>query len=305
LFNKSKTELIRYPASKTGSSYTIPNIVKSIGDSAFDVCSGLINITVPDSVVSIGDSAFNKTAWYDNQPDGVVYAGKVACGYKGDIRYDSNTVIILKPGTIGIADEAFQPENEANYSGLIGVSIPNSVTNIGDRAFYCCTDLNNVTIPKSVVNIGEQAFGYWSSLDYMDKISDLTFSCFANSAGQRYAAENGFAYDILPESADNTASTATNENAATTIDGSTRTTSASTTVNGSTSAESASTTVNGSTSTAAATMSSNGSTSIPATTTTNSSGTSNRFIVWSVILTMVAFLTIAATAVLIITKKKK
>jgi hypothetical protein len=60
LYNKAKTELIQYPAGKTGSSFTIPNSVTSIGYFAFSGCTSLTSVTIPDSVTSIGDYAF---AW--------------------------------------------------------------------------------------------------------------------------------------------------------------------------------------------------------------------------------------------------
>ena len=41
---------------------------------------------------------------------------------------------------------------------LITVTIPNSVTSIGDFAFYCCSSLSSVTIPNSVTSIGDDAF---------------------------------------------------------------------------------------------------------------------------------------------------
>ena len=40
-------------------SITIPNSVTSIGESAFEGCSGLTSITIPNSVTSIGDWAFD------------------------------------------------------------------------------------------------------------------------------------------------------------------------------------------------------------------------------------------------------
>ena len=65
LFNKSKTELIRYPEGKTNTSYTIPDSVTSIGFYAFAFCSNLTNVTIPASVTNIGPYAF--TNWSSNQ----------------------------------------------------------------------------------------------------------------------------------------------------------------------------------------------------------------------------------------------
>ena len=112
-------------------SVTIPNSVTSIGSGAFSDCSGLTSVTIPNSVTSIGSSAFSGTAWYDNQPDGLVYAGNVAYKYKGTM--PANTSITLKEGTVGIAPYAFQ-----GCSGLTSVTIPNSVTSIGSYAFRYC-----------------------------------------------------------------------------------------------------------------------------------------------------------------------
>ena len=47
---------------------------------------------------------------------------------------------------------------------LISVSIPNSVTSIGDSAFSGCTELTSVSIPDSVTSIGEFAFGACAGL---------------------------------------------------------------------------------------------------------------------------------------------
>ena len=138
-------------------SVTISNSVTSIGECAFASCSSLTSVTIPNSVTSIGGYAFDGTAWYDNQPDGLVYAGKVAYKYKGTM--PEGTEIVIKDGTLGIADYAF-----CECSGLTSVTIPNSVTSIGDYAFYGCSSLTSVTIGNSVTSIGECAFASCSSL---------------------------------------------------------------------------------------------------------------------------------------------
>jgi hypothetical protein len=57
-----------------------------------------------------------------------------------------------------IGDRAFEG------CGLVSVTIPNTVTNIGDSAFDTCTNLTNVTIPYSVKSIGSEVFEYCTKL---------------------------------------------------------------------------------------------------------------------------------------------
>ena len=109
----------------------IPNSVTYIGSYAFSGCSSLTTINIPNSVTAIGYDAFSGTSWYDNQPDGLVYAGLVAYEYKGT--KPEGTTITLKEGTKGIADYAF-----SNCSNLAAINIPNSVTYIGEGAFSDC-----------------------------------------------------------------------------------------------------------------------------------------------------------------------
>ena len=155
-------------------SVTIPSSVISIGYGAFKGCRNLANITIPNSVIWIDTNAFNNTAWYNNQPDGVVYAGRIAYKCKGTMPEGTN--ITIKEGTYAIANEAFH-----NCNGLASVTIPGSVTLIGDSSFKGCGNLASVTISEGVVSIGKMAFRDCSSLESINipksitKIADGTF----------------------------------------------------------------------------------------------------------------------------------
>ena len=115
----------------------IPNSVTTIEWAAFCECSSLTSINIPNSVTTIGGIAFAGTAWYNNQPDGLIYAGLVAYEYKGMM--PSGTSITLRDGTLGIAGWAFD-----RCTGLTNVTIPNSVTYINYGAFYGCSGLTEI-----------------------------------------------------------------------------------------------------------------------------------------------------------------
>ena len=196
LFNKSKTELIAYPAGK-GTIYSIPSGTTSIGYSAFNYCKGLTDVTIPDSVTSIGWVAFDYCSSLTsvNIPDSVtsidsgafrhctglksVTIGNGFKGKIGDIFQFKNTG--LKNITIGNGVTSIDDETFYGCSSLTSVNIPNSVTSIGERAFYDCSSLTSVTIPDSVTSIGRSAFERCSRLtsvtipDSVTSIGDYTF----------------------------------------------------------------------------------------------------------------------------------
>ena len=148
-------------------SLVIPNSVTSIGKATFERCSSLTSVTIPNSVTSIGENAFDGTAWYNNQPDGLIYINKVAYEYKGTM--PTNTTIEIKDGTISISSYAF-----FNCSGLTSVAIPSSVTSIGDHAFSGCKGLASITIPSSVTSIGRYAFYSCSGLTSLSIPNSVT-----------------------------------------------------------------------------------------------------------------------------------
>ena len=133
----------------------ISDSVTSIGSSAFEYSTCLSSIDIPDSITYIGSNAFNDTLWFKNQPDGLIYVGKVAYRMKGSYP----TEVKIKDGTVSITDSAF-----FDCRSLTTIDIPESVTYIGNNAFRNCWNLASIEIPNSVTSIGKQAFYYCSKL---------------------------------------------------------------------------------------------------------------------------------------------
>lgn len=110
-------------------SVTIEDGVKSIAEGAFANCSALTTVEIAESVTSIDATAFDGSKWLENQPDGIVYAGKIAYKVKGTCPAS----VTLNADTVAIADGAFK-----NQTALTKIIIPETTT-IGADAFAGCT----------------------------------------------------------------------------------------------------------------------------------------------------------------------
>lgn len=156
LFNKLKTEIIKYPEGKKDTSCNIPKSVSSIGDGSFILSRNLTSIAIPSSVKSIGERAFNGCSGLTsiNIPDGVTNIGDNAFGHCNKLMS-----IKIPSGVTNISGSEF-----SDCIGLKSITIPNSVVSIGNSAFYGCSSLESITIPSSVTSIGSGAFYSCGSL---------------------------------------------------------------------------------------------------------------------------------------------
>ena len=237
LFNKDKTVLICYPAGKKDKSYNIPSGVKGISARAFDSCTNLKNVKIPDSMTQISEYAFRNCTSLTNVmiPDSVkdiYWCAFENCTSLANVTIPNSVTRIASDafrnctsltsitipnsvnsismqtflGCIGLKSitipDGVTSINTGAFNGctsLTSVTIPDSVTRIEASAFSGCASLNSITIPKSVTSIKENAFGYYYDYDilYNVKYDDFIIYCYSGTAGEQYAKENGFAYELL------------------------------------------------------------------------------------------------------------
>ena len=89
----------------------------------------------------------------------------------------------IRKGTKVICDEAFRWDKLIGCHFLKSLVIPDSVTNIGDYAFWGCTSLKGLVIPDGVTSIGDCAFYDCESLKSLvipDSVTSIGKSAFLN-----------------------------------------------------------------------------------------------------------------------------
>ena len=173
-------------------SITIPSSVTSIERNAFSWCSGLTSITIPNSVTSIGIEAFSYcdglkevhindlSAWCNISFDGY-YANPLYDGAKLYLNGELVTDLVIPNSVTSIGNYAFY-----NCTWLTSVVIPNSVTRIGEMAFAGCSGLKSIEIPNSVTSIGSSAFSGCSgltSIEIPNSVTSIGSSAFSGCSG--------------------------------------------------------------------------------------------------------------------------
>ena len=191
-YSKDGRKLLKAPQELKGC-YSIKEGIRIICDRAFDWCCSLSNIVIPDSVASIGKEAFSycislesisipKSVICLNDNPFVDWDGKLECLspdfiYEDDILFNKDKSRII----------SFRNQNIKSYV------IPNSVTSIGDSAFWGCRSLSDIVIPSSVTSIGDCAFWDCSSL------SDIIIPSSVTSIGDSAFEDCNFQNDIVQE----------------------------------------------------------------------------------------------------------
>lgn len=181
-------------------SIAIKPATNGIAAYAFEGCENLMSIEFPNTLKYVGQDAFLGTEWYENLPDGLVYAGQVPLHYKGAL--PPNTDLVIKDGTISIGEEAlfiegYYYDGYDDYDGLVSVTIPNSVQYIGKLAFSDCHNLKRVIIGSGIEEIGEWAFA-WN-----ENLTDVTISEGLKVIGeQMFAGCTNLRKIIIPNTAE-------------------------------------------------------------------------------------------------------
>ncbi len=108
---------------------------------AFLYCDDLEHVTIPAGITTMGKNNFNTC-------DKLATAGPIGGGYDYEFGW-----------TEEIPENAF-----FGCAGLMDITLPNSITEIGACAFRSCNNLTSIKIPDNVVSIGDEAFLFCSNL---------------------------------------------------------------------------------------------------------------------------------------------
>lgn len=172
IFQNPKYSTVIGPGTYISSKIEIPedSDLIQISENAFKDCYWIKSLTIPDNIRIIEKNAFEGCTSLIETVGGVKYVDNWVVGVD-----PSKSFVMIREGTVGIADYAFSESNiktvnmpdSVRYIGagafmeckeLASVDLSNGLYTIDNEAFYMCTSLRNVTIPSSVHAVGSCAF---------------------------------------------------------------------------------------------------------------------------------------------------
>lgn len=149
--------------------------VTSIGESAFDNCQKLESVMLSRKLTSVGGYAFRDTPWLDAQTEEFVMIGKgVLVKWNGT----ETSAEVEIPYGVTMISGAF-----ADAYFIESVTIPETVTQIGQYAFRDALNLKRVNIPEYVTTIGGNAFDGCRKLETVElpkSVKSLGWNVFNN-----------------------------------------------------------------------------------------------------------------------------
>lgn len=154
-----------------GGTLDLPDSVTTIGNSAFNGCSGFTgDLVIPNSVTTIGDLTFSDCSGFTGNlviPNSVTTIGKWAFTNCYNLTGDLN----IPDSVTTIGSYAFQ--YCSRFTGTL--TLPDNITSIGNGAFYKCSGFTEpLFIPNSVTTIGDSAFAL------CDGITEITVGTYSN-----------------------------------------------------------------------------------------------------------------------------
>lgn len=159
LFNKQKTKLIVYPSYKNSESYTVPESVTEIDNSAFAGCASLQKINLPEGLEIIGEGAFANSD---------IASVVVPKSVESILRDTFSCCEKLKSVTIQQGVYKIEIGAFSGCASLESISLPDSIEYIAPYVFQDCAALKSIKIPENVDQISCGCFSFCISLEKVE-----------------------------------------------------------------------------------------------------------------------------------------